>query len=278
MEVYITILVLNILFAVLVHHYKIKKQKDLQLKGLVNISHIKALISLIQSHRGLSSAWLHGDESKKNALLVLEQKASSEINYLKEQTEIIKNSRWGAFADHWGRLVRLDSSRDPSNNFKQHTQLVANLLYLLEDEAEHSRLHAMALPAFESVGFVWRELVTTTESIGQSRAIGTGVATSKYCSSVDKIRLSFLQENIQKTMNETLAQLSSLPDFTTRHTQLLKIATTKIEFFTKTIEDELITANEITINQDDYFALATDSISSLDDIFSLQMEQIKRII
>lgn len=278
MEICIIVLTLIILFSVTFHYHKIKKQRLLQAQGLVNISYIKRLISLIQNHRGLSSAWLNGDHSKQAPLQDIEKKVGFEIKYLQSQIEVQETSRWNGFIDHWGRLNQQDSHRDSENSFQQHTKLIANLLYLLEDEAERSHLNAICLPKLRTIGFVWRELVVTTETIGQSRAIGTGVATNKACSSVHKIRLSFLQQNIQRTMNETLSKLSALESFTKKHFELLDIAKSKMEFFSKTIEHELIEASPITINQDEYFALATDSIKALDDIFDHQMQQIQQTI
>jgi len=278
MEICIIIFTLIAFFSVIFHYYRVKKQKRLQAEGLVNITYIKKLISLIQSHRGLSSAWLNGDTSKQVPLQKLEQDAELQINYLQQQPVICSTSRWTGFMDHWVRLVKKDSQRDAENSFKQHTQLIANLLYLLEDEAERSHLNATCLPELDSIGFVWRELVVTTETIGQSRAIGTGVATRKACSSVHKIRLSFLQQSIQKTMNETLSKLSSIDSFAPKHSELLGVAKSKMTLFSDTIEHELLTADPITIDQDDYFALATDSIKALDDIFENQLQQIQQSI
>jgi len=278
MEIYIVILLLIVICAVALHYYKIKQQKELQTQGLINITHVKSLITLIQTHRGLSSAWLNGDNTKQGQLTVIENEAQTQIRHLEQQESIIKNSRWMAFADHWQRLNKHDSNRDPENNFTQHTQLIANLLYLLEDEAERSHLNAVSIPNLPSIGFVWRELVVTTETIGQSRAIGTGVATRKSCSSVHKIRLSFLQQNILKTMNETLSKLSSLERFADKHIDLLKTAKSKMLFLSTTIECELVSANEITINQDVYFTLATDTIKALDNIFEHQVQQIEEMI
>jgi len=278
MAIGIATLTLTILFSVLFHYYRIKKQKRLQTDGLLNITYIKRLISLIQSHRGLSSAWLNGDSSKQSVLEKLEIDVEQQIVYLQQQTAIQTTSRWAGFMDHWGRLIKKESQRDAENSFKQHTQLIANLLYLLEDEAERSHLNAICLPQLEAIGFVWRELVVTTETIGQSRAIGTGVATRKVCSSVHKIRLSFLRQNIQKTMNETLSKLSSLDSFAAKHKELLGIANNKMTFLSETIEYELLAADPITIDQDTYFSLATDSINALDAIFENQLQQIQQSI
>ena len=124
MGIYIVILLLIILCAVVVHYYKIKQQKTLQSEGLVNISHIKSLITLIQTHRGLSSAWLNGDKTKQGQLAIIENQSKTEIQHLEQQEPIVKNNRWMAFSDHWKRLNKHDSSRDPENNF---TQVIAFL-------------------------------------------------------------------------------------------------------------------------------------------------------
>lgn len=278
MGIYLIIILVIISLSVAYHYYKIKKQTVLKHNGLKNVTEIKLLISDIQTHRGLSSAWLNGDESKKSTLSNIKQNISTKIQYLEQQDSVNIRSRWKSFVDHWGRLNKSDSNRDPENNFIQHTQVISNLLYLLEDEAETSHLNAIAIPEFPNIGLVWRELAVTAEKIGQSRAIGTGVTTRQYCSSVHKIRLSFLKQHIEETMNEILSKLSYVDCFSHEHDQLLKDAKLKMEFLTLTMEHDLITPDEITINQDEYFNLATNAMIILDRIFAHQIKQIKHII
>ena len=260
------------------HYFQVKRKKQLQKKGLTIILHLKKLVGLIQVHRGLTSAWLNGDDSKKYNLVSFEQEITVEIHYLQQQGSMMTNSRWESFIDHWGRLIQHDAKRDADDSFHQHTQLVVGLLYLLEDQAELHYLDALSLPNFPTVGLVWRELMTTIESIGQSRGIGAGVATCKNCSSVNKIRLSFLLVHIQQTMNETLAKLSSLDEVKANHTELLNIAQLKMKLLSTTIDKELIGSQEITIGQDTYFALATDCIKAVDNIFEHQVQQIEQVI
>ncbi|MBB1273973.1 nitrate- and nitrite sensing domain-containing protein [Psychromonas sp. SR45-3] len=278
MAIYIVILLLMVLVVILLHHYKTKQKKALQVRGLANIAYLKSLIGAVQTHRGLSSAWLNGDQSKQAMLLTFEQQADSDIKYLQQDMAADENGRWDSFVDHWARINQPGNTNDADNNFKQHTQMIANLLYLLEDEAEHKHLNAMSLQALAHIGFVWRELVQTTEMIGQSRAIGTGIATRKICSSVDKIRLSFLQQNMQKTINETLPKLGSLDSESEQHKALLTTAFATMQCLMETIKSDLIQADKITITQDQYFALATNSIKSLDEIFKHQLAQVKQVI
>jgi len=276
----ITIILIGLILSgvMMSHYYQVKRKKHLQKEGLATILHVKSLVGLIQAHRGLSAAWLNGDKTKHSYLVALEQQINEELDYLHQQKTIIENSRWESFIDHWGRLIKYDAGCDVDNNFHQHTQLIIGLLYLLEDCAEFHCLNAMSLPKFPAIGLVWRELVTATESIGQSRGIGAGVATCKSCSSVNKIRLSFLLKHIQKTTNETLTRLSSLEEFTDKHANLLKVAQLKMKTLIDTIDKELISTDSITISQDVYFALATDCIKAVDHIFELQVQQIEQVI
>lgn len=271
---YIFIFVILTLVVAFIHNNKVKKNKNLQLDGLNNIGSLKALISSVQKHRGLSSAKLNGDLAKTAELATIERTIHNVCADL-TQTKVVSTNRWLSFQDHWSRLTTNYSELDPQNNFKQHTTMIANLLYLLEDEAESSHLSSMSLPNMPNVGYVWRELVASTETIGQSRAIGVGVATMGYCNSVDKIRLSFLEQHITKTSNDTLSKLSCLDGFRQQHKDLLTSAQNKMTILSLTIEDELIQKPTVNINPNEYFTLATSTISAIDDIFNNQLEQIK---
>jgi hypothetical protein len=88
---------------------------------------------------------------------------------------------------------------------------------LLEDTAENAHLTADFLPELANIGYVWRELIIATESIGQSRAIGAAIAVQKSCSSVDKIKLNFLIQTMKNLTADTLKNLSYLPDESNSH-------------------------------------------------------------
>lgn len=275
MEIYVVTIIIILCLAILIRIARSKSVNKNQTAGLANIVKIKSLVSLVQQHRGMSSAWLNGDLSKLSNLQKIEQHIAqicTDIN----NTDIGQfNARWGGFRDHWSRLNQKAGDRDIANNFKQHTKMIENLLYLLEDEAERAQLNATSLPELPNIGFVWRELVSTAESVGQSRAIGTGVATAKRCTSVDKIRLSFLEKHIKSTSHNILTKLSNLDQYSAHHSNLLKAAQAKMQELIETIENELIQASPITIDQNIYFNLASDTMQSLDNIFDSQVDQVR---
>lgn len=280
MEIYLInlILVTLIIIFILSNRFKVNTIKEKQKHGLHNLLHLKNLISLTQVHRGLSSAWLNGDNTKKPSLIATEKKIRGVVRTLETAEVLSETSRWQSFTDHWSRLTNKSVNANSNDSFNQHTSLIANLLYLLEDEAERSVLNASHLLELPNIGYVWRELLVTTENIGQSRALGTGVATTQYCSSVDRIRLAFLQKHIVETTNSTLIKLSSLDNTANEHNKLINNAKIKIDAFSNTLKNELIEVRTITINQDVYFELASECMKSLDDIFELQVNQVSELI
>ena len=86
-------------------HYRRTMQINLtQKRGIQQVVAVKQLISYIQQHRGLSSAWLNGDESKQANLTQLKKQISLLKNATASQISASVKSRWEAFDDHWQRL------------------------------------------------------------------------------------------------------------------------------------------------------------------------------
>jgi hypothetical protein len=170
------------------------------------------------------------------------------------------------------------TSLSVANNFEQHTALIQNLTYLLEDAAESAHLTSDHLSGFDNVGYVWRELLQTTENVGQCRAIGTGVAVQKNCSSVDKIRLSYLLQNLTQISDSTLHNLPCLPEEKSEHERLVQRAKSNMSQLFSVIKTELLEGQKITVDSGGYFQLATDTMAGINDIFDHQLKQLKRVV
>ena len=252
------------------YYSKKKKLRALQLSGVEQVEKIKLLISLLQSHRGLSAAKCQNDSSVDQQLMALKnkiQQQSSQLNQLMPQQE-----RWLAFTDHWQRLATDQRAKQAENNFKQHTHMIANVIYLLEDVAQHHALNMNELPNFKHVSLVWGELVNVIECVGQSRAVGTGAVTAGRCNSVELIRLKFLVKHINElsdTVLDELKQVVGVPK------QLINESNDKIDQLTTTISAEIIHREKIEITRVEYFELATTVMEVLNQVFDNQVQQLK---
>lgn len=253
---------------------KVKKHRKLQRQGIENICEVKEVITLVQQHRGLTAAWLNGENQVTAKLETIRLQVSRQMTKL-SSTPVVKSERWLAFRDHWHRLLEISRKTSSDNSFEQHTMMIKNLAYLLEDTAENAHLSADYLPELSNIGYVWRELILTTENVGQSRAIGTGVATQQNCSCVDKIRLNYLIQTLTQTSESTLQNITALPQEHQTHFRLVKGATTKLKQLTQVMSSELVNTPKVTINNSQYFDLATDAMSKLNEIFDHQIRQLK---
>ena len=254
-----------------------KKIKQSQKEGLAAIIKLKKLITYVQQHRGLTAAWLGGDTKVSTKLDTLKKEVLQESRGL-AQEKICTDERWIAFTDHWQRLLNVDNTGSISNSFEQHTLMIRNLMYLLEDAAESSYLAADNLPELPHIGFVWRETVSVIESIGQSRAIGSSVTAQSFCSSVDKVRLSFLLERMKEVTEVTLHELSYLPNEKSQHQLLVDTAINKVNELSDIISEGLVNAPLVLVDSGEYFNLATDAMTTMNDIFDHQIKQMKHLL
>jgi hypothetical protein len=259
-----------VIFCIKIRLYK-KNRLKIQHQGLLNVRTLKELIYFMQQHRGMTAAYLNGKKEMLPKMKVIRQHIQENIRE-NELTFAKDNERWHSFLDHWQRLSKGSTSAD--NSFDQHTLLINNILYLLEDEAEKGLLFSQFLLHFPQAGYVWREVIGATEMIGQARAIGVSVATKKNCSSTDNIRLSFLQQQISEVINTVLHQLYCLPQYLEEHNKLIKITQKQTEMLLLTIDQAFINTDKITLEQQVYFEQASLVIQSIDDVFEHQLTQI----
>ncbi|MDX2369633.1 MAG: hypothetical protein QNK36_14750, partial [Colwellia sp.] len=114
-----------------------------------------------------------------------------------------------------------------------------------------------------------------TESVGQSRAVGTRAVTIKYCSSVDKIKLKFLQQHIYIVSEEVLKILLNASQ-QSKFAELIEQSLTSTQCLTTTITNDILNVDKIVIDRSVYFELATNTMEKLNQVFSYQVKQLQQ--
>lgn len=244
-----------------------------QLAGINVVKQINALVQLLQKHRGLSAALCGGDNSVQNELSTVLENISGLIAELAQQPFMLNNERWLSFKDHWARLSLHKKNQSAEYSFQQHTKIIANILYLLEDMAELHCLTRQHLHNFDNVGYIWRELLAVTESVGQSRAVGVRSVAAKHCSSVEKIRLKFLYQHINKVSEDTLKVFLASDKNKSLH-ELVEKSLSSTRLLTSTIKDDILVGESINISRRDYFDLASNTMEQLNTIFNFQVAKL----
>ena len=185
---------------VLIKKQQLKKLKQRQSEGLVRLQALRELLSHVQKHRGLSSGYLHGDYSLLDTIQQLQSTVVRDIHSIaKIAGNIETDDHWNNITQHWARLSANFSKNTTENNLDQHNKLIQSILYLIEETADRHDLLKLETEEIKALRFVWKELLTAAECIGQARAIGTGVAAAGECDNVSRVRLSLLQQKIEET-------------------------------------------------------------------------------
>ena len=236
------------LFFYLNHLSANKTKEKRQLQGLAMLKKFRQLLTSFQQHRGLSMGYLNGDDTLLKRIKPLETKVNQTIRDINLEKEWLKdNLMWMGINEHWLRLSNNYTKYESEYNFRQHCNLIMNLLMLIEDCAVQHHLQELFKSKKQNANFLWSQLLVTAEHIGQARAIGTSITASKSTSSVQRIQLNYLRNCI----NEFLT--------TPNH----QFDTKLIVKFINTIDHEILSSPPPNMSAEAFFNLATSVIDTL---------------
>jgi len=148
-------------------------------------------------------------------------------------------------------LRRLSAAR----SFTRHSELVGELLYLINDLGEEAGLldddteHALLADAAINL------LPLVTETQGQARGMGTGAAAQKACDIPLQVKLRFLLQRTRSTIETAQTELQGKAE-----AQGLEASLAASEEFLRLLETRILDAGDIDIPPDEVFATATRAI------------------
>lgn len=258
------VLIAIALYVLQKQHAKVLRHKQMQ--GFLVLTQLRSLLTHVQQHRGISNGWLNGDDSLTQRLRSLAKQVTADIDHIHQQfPDATKQSqkqavpRWESITTHWPRLTQNTSNLTTANNLEQHNKLILNILYFIDDIAEHYQIYKLTDAQDQSQRHDWLNLLFTAESIGQIRAIGTGVAAGKTCSSVERIRLNYLCHSLQQSIEDGIDSASS----------------EAMKTLIITIESD-ITIAQPNISAEHFFSLASQCIELVFKEFDRQSQQFEQ--
>lgn len=236
--------------------------KNQQQQGINALKSTRNFLALIQRHRGLCNGFHNGDQKQSQVICELQQKISKEILLIQKQQQwITLFERWDNSLVHWSSLHQRYTFLDADSCLLEHNQLINNILYLIEDLAEASRLNELYEDE-QRARIILRDLLLTAEYVGQTRALGTGVAASGQCTSVSRIRLNYLKAKVTQGIQNAVTALSIPNQVTEGVEQLLNCLETKL------------LSEKPTVSSDTYFSVATQA---LDVVLALYDQEIEHL-
>lgn len=251
-----------------------KKREKIDAKqGLVLLEHIQKLVLSCQKHRGLSNAVLQGNVELRQALLAEQTKIELLIRQGNNDLSCDVFAQWNSFADHWPRLKNHALKRDlPSQNLiRQHNVMIEGHLSLMDEIIRYYSLHNIMLDSVTRLAGLCLDTLRVAETVGQTRAIGSGVCARGVCKGVDKISLNFLRISLKASTDHLFSELNNInnEDLHNPVTSASINVKTSIERLIKTLDEAVLVDGNTTIDSKEYFNLATTPIEQLFSVNSL---------
>ncbi|GAC13891.1 nitrate- and nitrite sensing domain-containing protein [Aliiglaciecola lipolytica] len=273
LETLTIILTLLIFSLVSIRAYSRVTERLKLVRTLDLISQLKTLITSLQRHRGLSAGYLNGNNRVEPLILELRQKIYLCMVSLDRDRVFSRQSRWLSFMDHWPRLEKNCFGLTGQESFTQHTNLIENLLRLLEVAAqEWKRSHNLPREIID-LQCIWKELPMAVEFIGQARAIGMAVAVSGNITKLERNKIKFLEQKIQEYSLTSFSRLAGRSNEESK--ELIISARNACKVFTETLKHELILPSDVHLNSDSYFTLASSTMESMNNLLDNEIKRIK---
>ncbi len=240
-------------------------------QGLAYIMATRQPIEFIQQHRGMMAALLNGDASFKDRAA---QKRSDVDRAFQELQNVDKElnkaleigSKTTAILGKWDAIKGQVSSLKPDDNIRLHSELIADLIDLIGHVSNTSEIALdPKLDSYYLGDAIVNRLPALTESMGQSRAIGSAIASSGAMNPKQMVRLAVLvnvtQRNQVKVVKGLDAAFKDNAEVGKVLAPLMGEVDRATQELTGMLTDKILDAEKISIDGKSVFDLATTSIT-----------------
>lgn len=241
-------------------------------QGILLTVHLKRIIDSCQKHRGTSNAVNQGNDKLKTQLVSLQ----GDIDRLMTSTDsqaLKRFPQWESFAEHWPRLKKhaLAGDLKSHNLVRQHSLMIDGQLSLLDDVMRDHDLHRMMLDRCTRVSEVCLDTLRVAETVGQTRAVGSGICARGVCEGADRIIIDFLRISVQSTTNELVKQINGINnDDIHQPLQLAaKSISDSVSKLLNLVEHQVLRDGRLQIDSNDYFNASTRAIDEVLKVFGI---------
>lgn len=242
-------------------------------KELIGIEYIVPLRQLIQhfpEHRGMSNAYLSGNESFKAKILTKRTQLADDIELIDEIDQRIgkqlrTSSQWNTIKTKWLRLESETFSQSAKDVFSKHTELISDVLNLFKHSSDTSNLTLdPELDSYYIKEAIVNILPQVIENLGQARGMASGLAEKQKISRKESIKLSSLISTVQKNINAFKRGMHVLkqsnPKLSTKIEAQVNQTISESENYLIFLIDEILNTNNITVDSSSIFSEGTKTI------------------
>ncbi len=241
-------------------------------QGLSYLKVARLPIEHIQQHRGMTSAYLAGDQSFRDRINQKQSDVDKHLASLQTTDKelgsaLATEGRLQEIMRQWKDIKANSLTMAPTDNIKAHNALIGNLIDLIGHVADSSEITLdPALDSYYLGDALANRLPNLTENMGQARAIGSSAAAVGKLAPAAFTKLAVLAENIKNFNNNLQKGLSAALNFNPKLGKALK---QKIQ-----TNNQAIVKME-TMLHDDFLEMGATNISS-DTVFTTSTQAIAK--
>ncbi|QBC42256.1 methyl-accepting chemotaxis protein [Iodobacter fluviatilis] len=245
--------------------------------GLQYASALREVMSLAQSHRGLSSSYLQGKTDFGPDIEATEQKLTTAIQstdaLIKQNDFPSLSSPWTQLKSQLEALISGWKQSKPAENFASHTETINQTIKITGDLAHTSGLTLD--PEAESYylqDVYFSQLIPASEALAKARGMGARLATAKLAKAEEITQMNTLGAIVALTatpMTEKLARTRSTA-LQTEGQALAELMHADHAYLLKEFS-----SSEISVEPKAHFARLTASIEQMNSVTTHIFESIK---
>jgi methyl-accepting chemotaxis protein len=243
--------------------------------GVEYIAQLRKPIADIQQHRGMSAAFLNGDASFRERMMERQAAIDSQFATLRSVDNRLGSAlktgdKLASLERNWSALKREVTSHTAPQSFERHTAIIEGLRDFITYVADSSNLILdPELDSYYLMDLMVARLPALTEGMGQSRAIGSGVAAkgsftpqswAQLAIRVDRIREAekAMAYNLETAQRENPALAAKL--------QKAGVAATNTVASYARLINGMLEKDQVSVTAAEIFEQST---SAINDVFSL---------
>jgi diguanylate cyclase (GGDEF)-like protein/PAS domain S-box-containing protein len=261
--------------------------KEKEKLGIEYTLHLKNLVADIQQHRGMTNAYLSGDESFKEELAMKKSQIELKIEQLdvidkKLGTELLTDNKWKEIKDMWLQFQEDANQFSVNETLDEHTEIIAKLLQLMNHIGNTSNLYLDTGLKNYHLTESYMNIPIMTEKIGQARAYGSGYIAKKTKPVDEKTKLFVLSILIESTLEDIKNSVNTVLGEDIPNKTLIKAnfekTVSETEIYLKILNRNVLEAKEINISPNHYFLLASRAIDSAFTLYEIEAHALAEVL
>ncbi|SDR75330.1 hypothetical protein SAMN05216271_0283 [Halopseudomonas sabulinigri] len=271
---FIAIVVLSAFGLYRLRRVRQRARHEQRLQAIVQIGLLRQLLEQVQRHRGLSFGAMSGEHTLEARRWSVHQQLLQLLKVIAEhEATLYWYDSWHQTRDLWQQIEAGFEHESAEHLLTLHNSMTASLLDTIEALAHRFDLVCLGRLAPQAEG-LWLELLQNIELIGQSRAVGTGIAANRQNLPVWRELLQSLSDQINDQAYAVLARLISDPDLRVLVSQPVRDAEDALDVLLENIRALLERQREPRVHSVEFFQLATRAISAQLLLVDLLLERL----